>query len=246
MTTQNLQALAEEAMSGKLPKSDIALLESLLPAAAEPEPDDKVVQSGDSPMVRTVTSSAGYVTLRRNSDGKLVSINKNQLAERWKQKLDDGRQAWLAPDTPWHGKPKEGMLRCLLHAEHPDRHTLDHLMLDDCTKRGKMPHKAALRRHMKAKHREAWETIQQDRVERREDEATSDRKGFNSAMLTIAGGEAAARSKARSQKPVIVESCEVCGQEFESTVKVAVLAKLKAHMKAEHPSGQEEGGGNGD
>lgn len=225
-----------------LDKDDLALLNTLtqMQEAPEMEPDDKVIHKGDednpAPMVRTETKSAGYVYLRRNSDGKLVSINKNQLALRLKQKLDDGRPAWLPPNAPWKGRARVPDKPCLLSAEHPDRERMDALNLEVCPKKGRLMGAAALRRHMIKKHKDAWEAIQRDEDQRRQD-ARDERDAKMAEALTMAiGGAKPAKQKSESDT-VYTETCGVCHVTFEATAKIAAGAKLRGHMKKEHGDG---------
>ena len=169
MTTQTMN----KAREGIVDEEDLKALETMasLRDAPELEPGDKVVHRGDdtnpAPIVRTKTSSAGYVQLRRNSDGKLVLISKTQLMVRLKQKLHNGQPAWLAPSVPWKGHKVVANTKCMLHAESPDRATWDELGLPVCTK-SNMP-KNAVRRHMIRKHKMAWDAIQEYQTEQKQD-----------------------------------------------------------------------------
>ena len=152
---------------------DLKLLETIaaLESAPEIEPDDKIVHKGDkdmpAPMVRTPTKSAGYVYLRRNTNGALVMINNNQLLQVLKLRLPDGRPSFLAPSAPWHGHKIIATGKCLLHPSDPNRAKWDELGLPVCMK-SNMP-KQSIRPHMMLKHKRSWDAIQEVQREQRED-----------------------------------------------------------------------------
>lgn len=152
---------------------DLKLLETLaaLESAPEIEPNDKIVHKSNAevpvPIIRTATKSAGYVYLRRNSNGALVMINKNQLLQVLKLRLPDGRPSFLPPSTPWQGHKIIAIGKCLLHPSDPNRGKWDELGLPVCMK-SNMP-KQSIRPHMMLKHKMAWNAIQEVQREQRED-----------------------------------------------------------------------------
>ena len=220
-----------------LDREDLALLNTLvgMQEAPEPEPEDKVAHPGDAdvpPMVRTATKSAGYVYLRRNSDGKLREINKNQLAERLKQKLDDGSPAWLPPNAPWKGRARVPDMWCLLSIHHPGRAHMDALNLEVCAKRGKLMGNAALRRHMQRKHKDSWDAIQRAEDQQRQDVRDAQQSQMAQA-LSMALAERGAVPKARDVVD-FSETCGVCNAVFTSTARIGAINQLKAHKRKEH------------
>ena len=239
MTTQLIQKAQGEQ---PFDSDDLNLLQTMLAMQEAEEPGSKpevVAESKDAPMVTTKPKSAGYINLRRNSDGKLVLISKNQLAERLKQKLPNGQPAWLAPTAPWKGRPKVPKLLCLLHPEHPDRARMDELNLDVCEKRGKLQNEAALRRHMAHKHKDAWDVVQRDE-ERRKQETRDDRQLrvlealAGKVGVTPAPVPHPAASGVRFGPPTTLE-CEVCHAEVFGKHIGGAKSALRAHMKKEHP-----------
>ena len=234
MTTQTTQIKNKIAATGEAAAEDLALLKALTELADVPEaePDDKVVHKGDdrnpAPIVRTKTRSAGMTQLRRNYDGKLVDINKNQLLERLKQKLEDGRPAWLPPKAEWKGRARVPDKLCLLNAEHSNRARMDELNLEVCTKRGKLMGAKGVRYHMLRKHKDSWDTIQRDEQEQRQ--AKRDERDARTAeALTVAlmGKQAAPAVEHKG-------ACPVCQQEFVAGSAMAVKAKIRWHRQKAH------------
>lgn len=236
MTTQILDKVTA---GGNVDQDDLRLLETLAAMAApEPEPEDKVAHKGDETVpaiVRTATKSAGYIYLRRNTDGKLVLINKNQLPQRLRQKLPDGSPGWLSPSTPWTGRTRIPDRLCPLNINHPDRARMDALNLGVCTKRGKLMGDAALRRHLMKKHKDDWEAIQRDEERRRQDRRDEHETKMSEALTTaLSGGNSSVA--ARVSDPVTLE-CAVCHETFEGAKRLSIQAKLRWHMKKAHPAG---------
>ena len=190
----------DKVQQGNIDKDDLRLLEVIndLVDVPEQESPDKVVHPGDDlvpPIIRTPTTSAGYVNLRRNSDGKLVPVNRNQLLQRLKQKLEDGRPAWLPPSQPWKGHVIKSQGKCLLHPDDPDRGEWDELGLPVCMK-SNMP-KQSIRRHMALKHKMAWAAIQQYRTEKREDARDAHQETLSRAVTQTV--KELAKSRARGK-----------------------------------------------
>ena len=188
MTTELVNKVAG---GNDLDKDDLALLQTLpsvLASDPAPEPGDKIIERGEVPMIRTRTTSAGYINLRRNSDGKLVPINRNQLVDRLRQKLPNGEPAWLPPNAPWNGRVRTPKLLCPLNANHPDRPRMDALNLEVCEKRGRIMTPAGVRRHLTRKHKEAWEAIQVDEENRKEASRHEQALIMNQALLTALNG----------------------------------------------------------
>lgn len=237
-----MTTLAAKIQSGEdLGKDDLALLNSLveMQEAPEPEPEDKIVHRGDernpAPMARTETKSAGYVYLRRASDGKLKEINRNQLADRLKQKLDDGSPAWLPPNAPWKGKVRKPDTLCLLNAEHPQRKRMDELNLEVCKKRGKLMGVGGMRVHMQKKHKDAWATIQLDQEHQREDAREAREAKRDEALLAILSGKQVASQVVPMQDPVeVTVECDICGLPFTAKAKFGAMSKIKAHKRQAH------------
>jgi len=248
MTTDAMKKIGD---SGVVTSDDMRLLEMLSELQDAPEPEtEKIVHHGTAeipaPIVRTDTTSAGFVWLRRNSDGSLKEINRNQLADRLKQKLADGRPAWISPKapTPWTGRVKAGTRLCLLNPEHPDYAHMEHLGLIPCPRRGPLANESALRRHMVKKHRDAWDAIQRDKEIRREEMRDSVQANMASALTAamtpgaksqVIDAPVAVKEKAEKAiptEPVIhQQECEVCHEVIDAKGRLGLSNKVKAHMK---------------
>lgn len=238
MTTAT-QPLVDKVSQGvDLNKDDLNTLQTLidLNEAKEPGAGDEVVHKGDesvpAPIVRKV-SSAGYVWLRRNSDGKLREVNKNILPTYIKMKLPDGRPAWLAPNAPWNGRVRTPDTWCRLSIHHPDRARMDALNLEVCLKRGKLMGATGARRHEMKKHRDSWEAIQRDEEKRRQDARDKRDITMTEALTTALSGKKPAVAEATAPSMVELE-CDVCSETFESTHKTAATNKLNAHKRKAH------------
>ena len=227
MTTQQI---IDKASAGvDLEQGDLDVLKTMIElseGAPEPEPEDKVIDPGKvlpAPMVRTKSISAGYVWLRRNSDGNLRQVNKNLLSTYLKQKLEDGRPAWLAPKVAWHGKKRVGTERCWLHAEHKMRPIADVLGLPLCRKANLLG--SSVRLHMRKKHKDAFEAFQRYEDEQKEERRSLRDERMSDALTAALGG--AKKPEAAAPEPGAIV-CDVCSASFDGKT----LAKAKANMRA--------------
>jgi hypothetical protein len=243
-------------------EAELEMLRLLVEADKAPEtPQDGVISKGDEsknqpPIAATLGKSAGNVWLRRNSDGKLVQVNRNNLRMYMAAKFPDGRPQFLPRTASWTGKTREPRYWCPLSANHPDRPKMDDLNLEVCTKRGMLMTEAAVRRHLMKKHKDAFDSIQRDREDRRQD--TRDRHAADMAVAlqsALAGKKAASKIRAdedgdlhldaasgMASAPAVAaevfkETCPVCSEVFESKVKVAAKNKLRSHQLKVHQEG---------
>ena len=215
---------------GKLDETDLSLLSQLvdLQEAPEPEPDDRVVHSGDeeleAPIVRTKTTSAGYTMLRRNSDGMLKEINNNQLAMRLKEKLPDGKPAFVPPSAPWSG-PEPGKLICRFNPLHPKSKELEAIGLRVTCVKANLRNTAEVRTHERKKHKTDYASYEEHLSQMRE----SRRDNINDKMvqaLTVAlGGKLptqtiAAITEIAQEDPRVAEAILEADPVEEETVTV--------------------------
>lgn len=263
MTTE----LVDKANQGRdFNQEDLRLLQTLIGMQGVEEPAQKsspVPNQGQAlaaPMVTTPASSAGYIYLRRASDGKLVLVSKNQLPERLRQRLPNGLPAWLPPQEPWTGRDRSPKLLCYLNQDHPNFLRMADLNLDPCMKRGKIANDAALRRHMVRKHKDSWDVIQ--REEQREKESLRDDRQYAllktlsdsiqsnqpsqptkaATVATVAKAVDANVKPVKSNFPLSISThqgvfsvtCPTCDNGIEAASRVGVIAKYKAHAKKEH------------
>ena len=245
MTTQTRPILDKVAAGGSIDSDELRLLQTLteMQNAPEIEPDDRIIDKGGDkagPMVRTKSTSAGYIHLRRNSDGKLVLVSRNQLVERLKQKLADGRPAWLSPTAQWTGRVRVPSFLCPLNEKHPDRPRMDLLNLEMCEKRGKLMSASALRRHLMKKHKDSFEAIEREIVRQREDNRDKRDALTSEALLAVLAGRtapvaaAAAGAPKAPSEPVTME-CQTCHVTVEALGRLGAVNKLRAHERKEHP-----------
>ena len=230
MVQEATKPLVEKTKAADLDQDDLALLDTLrtLNEAPEPEPDDKVIEVGDEdadkpPMVRTPTKSAGYMTLRRNSDGKLLPINKNQLAMRLTERLPDGRMAFIAPSVPWSGPPP-GTLVCHFNPSHPDSGRLVAMGLRVECRKNNIKNLAELRIHERKKHKTDHASMEEIERRAREDEIREEQRNLNRAILAAVGGDTTVLDKVREtfNAPTPDEAVASIAQDVALTAEQAV------------------------
>ena len=226
-------------------EAELEMLKVMVEADKAPDPaTEGIISKGDEaknqpPITTTIRQSAGNVWLRRNSDGKLVQVNRNNLRFYLNAKFADGRPQFLPRSAPFTGRTREPRYWCTLSANHPDRPKMDDLNLEVCTKRGKLMTEAAVRRHLMKKHKDSWDAIQRDREERRQD-ARDRRDGETAVALQSAlVGKKAAPAETVSKEPPqqLSETCATCGEVFTATVRAAAKNKLAAHERKAHKEG---------
>ena len=133
-----------------------------------------IINKGDSdnpnPAVVTHMSSAGYVTLWDTRTYESCECLYYMLPQVLRWRRPDGSYRFTNKDPGM--LPKMGQVKCTLHPDDPNRAHYDELGLPTCTK-SNMPNQRQLRMHMKSKHPQEWETLEQERVdrERQEDRA---------------------------------------------------------------------------
>jgi len=229
---------------GEATADDLEVLKNLIEmqdTTDEVEPSDRVVSAGDDTnpaMMRTRTVSAGYVTLRRQTDGKLVDINRNQLLMRLRERLPNGQRAWLRASEVWNGRRREGSTLCRLHPEHDDRAHMDSLGLGICgdgiqAPKANLLNRTAVDRHMRAKHKDAFEAIKEDEARRREDARDEAQAAIAVGVRESLRGPVVEAPR-QPEKPLVSVSCGLCGEEFDSKIKVAAHSKMKKHQRQAH------------
>jgi len=113
-------------------------------------------------------SSAGYTYVWDNRTGERSTINNNMLSTQLKKKRPDGSRIFTTID------PKipvvSGNLKCLLHANNPDRKKYEHIVFTFCRKEN-LRNPYQVRRHMEKRHKDEWEAIKEEnaRIEKAED-----------------------------------------------------------------------------
>jgi len=159
---QNIEASLRSGAISK-EEAEILLEEMLADAmeAQEPGINNRIIQSGELPMIVSELASAGYVIVYKvdgqHPDAREPSIiNRNSLLQQLTKMLPDGRRAFTTkkPDVP----PFRGSVKCLLHADNPDRPQYAALGLPLCDK-DNLRNEYQLTQHMRSKHPREYDAI---------------------------------------------------------------------------------------
>ena len=153
-----------------------SLEELLIEAEEVNEPggltEGRVLHSGndDVPMPMGVSSLefGGHVYVYNTQTGDRSRINSNMLAMQLTKTLEDGRRAFTTEKPPF--EPEKGTIKCMLHADDPNRAHYDALGFATCPKQY-IPSQYQLQRHMAGRHRMEYATIGEEaaRAEREEE-----------------------------------------------------------------------------
>ena len=162
--------------------NDVLIEEMLRDAKEAPEPGtlDKVIHRGDekqpAPMTLAELSSAGWVYIYENTDGQRSTANRNMLPELLKVKNKDGKPRFTTRKPSY--SPKLGTLKCLLHADDPNRAHYSEIGLATCRK-SNLTSPYMVTQHMRKRHPVEWQTIEKERTDKEKQE---DRE-FQHALL---------------------------------------------------------------
>ena len=153
-----------------------SLEELLIEAEEVNEPggltEGRVLHSGndDVPMPMGVSSLefGGHVYVYNTQTGDRSRINSNMLAMQLTKTLEDGRRAFTTEKPPF--EPEKGTIKCMLHADDPNRAHYDALGFATCPKQY-IPSQYQLQRHMAGRHRMEYATIgeEAERAEKEEE-----------------------------------------------------------------------------
>ena len=136
--------------------------EMLRDAEVAEEPGDmkvgKVVgSSGGLTMTATELQSAGWVYVYNVRTGDRSIVNRNMLEQQLQKTFDDGTYAF-STKRPEGIIPARGNLKCLLHADDPNRDEYDRMGLPRCNK-ANLVAQLDLKMHMEKRHRREWASI---------------------------------------------------------------------------------------
>jgi len=144
--------------------------EMISEAESAPEPGElkggQVISSDDAdmpaPMVSLKLKSAGYKYIYDTRTRERSVCNRNMLASALKKKRADGSTVFTTekPSVP----PKRGHLKCLLHADDPNREHYTELGLAVC-KKANLTSPYQVTRHMEKRHQMEWKTIERERID---------------------------------------------------------------------------------
>ena len=147
-----------------------------------PSPNS-VVHKGDealpAPMVLSELASAGYIPLWDTRTFEVIPVLSYMVIQKLKQRRKDGSYRFTATDP--QKEPKHGQVKCLLHPDDPNRGHYDELNLPICSK-SNIKNKYELTIHMKRKHKQSWEAIEDERIKA---EKADDRK-FQRSIVEMA------------------------------------------------------------
>ena len=153
-----------------------SLEELLIEAEEVNEPggltEGRVLHSGndDVPMPMGVSSLefGGHVYVYNTQTGDRSRINSNMLAMQLTKTLEDGSRAFTTEKLPF--EPDKGTIKCMLHADDPNRAHYAALGFATCSKRY-IPSQYQLQRHMTSRHRMEYATIgeEAERAEKAEE-----------------------------------------------------------------------------
>ena len=131
--------------------------------AAEPgEPSGTVVEGFKKDGAAAVLDSvsAGHVRVWNILTGEPSIVNRNMLEAQLKKTDALGGWAFTTDFSKVKGVPVVGTLKCLLHAEHPDRAMHKALGFRVCPKSNLLT-ALDVRTHMQHRHRREWESLQE-------------------------------------------------------------------------------------
>jgi len=134
--------------------------------------EGRLLHSGNDevPMPMGVASLefGGHVYVYHTQTGGRSRINSNMLAMQLTKTLADGRRAFTTEKPPF--EPEKGTIKCMLHADDPNRAHYDALGFATCPKQY-IPSQYQLQRHMTGRHRMEYATIAEeaDRAEKAEE-----------------------------------------------------------------------------
>ena len=151
-----------------------SLEELLIDAEEVNEPgslrEGRLLHSGNDevPMPMGVASLefGGHVYVYHTQTGGRSRINSNMLAMQLTKTLEDGSRAFTTEKLPF--EPEKGTIKCMLHADDPNRAHYDSLGFATCPKQY-IPSQYQLQRHMTGRHRLENATIAEE-AERAEKE----------------------------------------------------------------------------
>ena len=169
MTTVN-ELVQKAAASGQIAEGDLALLNEL--ARLEEKEKGQALDEGVSIEILPTTRRDGKpitMLLRRVSDGSIRPVPTSMVMQKLKQRLLDGRQAWIAPDAPYTPPPYRRRFPCPLMPEHPDHEKYQELGYAPCERIEGLSTQQAVSDHVRLKHKYFWGDMQKLQDNERQD-----------------------------------------------------------------------------
>jgi hypothetical protein len=195
---------------------EVALEEMMARAQAAPEPGskDRVVSKGDvetPPMVLTELTSAGYVWIYETDTGERSKANRNMLDQLLKIRNKDGtfRFTTKKPDN----EPVRGTLKCMLHADDPNRAHYAELGLPVCRK-SNLTAPYMVEMHMRNRHPSAWATIEKEKFDKEKEEDRAFQRLILKSGLNQAAEKVGTTPLQETVERVSDFKCDTCGKSF--------------------------------
>ena len=211
------------------------LIEELIREAEDaPEPGTlsmrEVLHRGDSnlpaPVVTAALQSAGHAFIYDTVTREQSVTNRDMLPGALKKTRDDGSAVFTTkkPDLP----PDRGTLKCMLHADAPDRDRYTELGFPTCHK-SNLHTRYSVMSHMQRRHRREWASLEQQRVER---ERNEDRELQHATLAALSGDTATATATETDTL-----TCDTCDASFSTNGPHHLQkadSKLNRHVRASH------------
>jgi hypothetical protein len=188
MTTQEIVPVEETLVAKPVEGTLVAKEEMLRDAEAAAEPGDMkegqvVGRSEEMGDLRYAPElSAGYVYVYHMQSGSRSTINRNMLPQQLEKRHIDGTYLFSTrkPDI----QLAIGNLKCILHADDPDRKKYDRMGLVVCGKQ-RLLSELDRENHMRRRHRRAWATIENERVREERESDRTERRAMAEILKTL-------------------------------------------------------------
>lgn len=145
----------------------------------------EVIHQGDAaqpaPMVMTVQDE-GLCIIYESTTGEPVTCLRYMLSTLLQAKNKDGSRRFV---TSTSKIPYRGSLKCLLHAENPERQHYNELGLPVCRK-SNLTAPYMIEQHMKRRHPTAWAIIERERMDVEKEEQRQYDRGLLSSIVKAA------------------------------------------------------------
>lgn len=208
----------------------ISIEETMLRAQEAAEPGDmkNLGRSDAGPVKLNSLTSAGWVKVWDTRTGEESICNRNMLLDQLKKKRPDG-SAIFTTDKP-NIQPFRGTLKCLLHADDPNRKHYNELGLATCQK-SNLTSKYQVERHMAKRHPAEYATIKEELA--REEKA--EERNFQRAIIAQAQNIANPKSDSDGEIPWGELKSKASGMGINT--KGMKRAEVEAAIKAKQETG---------
>ena len=139
-------------------------------------------------MTATELRSAGYVYVYNTRTGDRSTVNRNMLEQQLQKTHEDGTYAFTTR-KPEGLEPSKGKIKCMLHADDPNREKYDSMGLPVCRK-ANIVASHDLRIHMEKRHRREWATINGDEIQKEKQRELERQDNLAEAIRLLAEREA--------------------------------------------------------